>query len=98
MGLTTRNKNRLYEVEPYFDKINLGEIPEDYIKNEQSRTRYDLRTKFVLTDVVDVMIYEKEPFTNEDINLFNKLRLSIPYYEPGEYEIGNMVIEIKKEV
>ena len=96
MGLTTNNKNRLYEIEPFFDKINVGSIPEEYIVNEQPRTRYDLRSKFLLTDIVDVMIYEKEPFTKDDIYLLNKLRLSIPYYEPGEYESGNMVIEIKK--
>lgn len=96
MGLTTNNKNRLYEVEPFFDKINVGAVPEEYIMNEQPRTRYDLRSKFLLTDLVDVMIYEKHPFTDEDVSLLNKLRLSIPYYEPGEYETGNMVIEIKK--
>lgn len=96
MGLTSNNRNRLYEVEPFFDKINIGLVPDDYIANEQPRTRYDLRSKFLMTDLVDVMIYEKEPFSREDIFLLNKLRLSIPYYEPGEYEIGNMVIEIKK--
>ena len=96
MGLTTRNKSRLYEIEPFFDKINLGEIPDDYISNEQPRTRYDLRSKFVLTDLVDVMIYEKDNFTSDDVRTLHKLRLSIPYYEPGEYEIGNMLIEIKK--
>jgi len=98
MGLTTNNKNRLYEVEPFFDKINIGEIPDDYIRNEQDRTRYDLRSKFLLTEVVDVMIYETESFTNDDIYVLNKLRLSIPHYEPGEYQIGNMLIEIKKEL
>jgi GT2 family glycosyltransferase len=98
MGLTTRNRNHLYQIEPFFDKINLGEVPEDYIKNEQKNTRYDLKTKFVLTDTVDVMVYEKEQFNQDDIRQLYKLRLSIPYYEPGEYELGNMVIEIKKEV
>jgi GT2 family glycosyltransferase len=96
IGLTTNNRNRLYELEPFFDKLNVGEIPEDYITNEQPRTRYDLRSKFLLTDLVDVMVYEKEPFQNEDIMVLNKLRLSLPYYEAGEYEIGNMLIEIKK--
>ncbi len=96
MGLTTRNRNRLMEVEPFFDKIDLGEIPESYIENEQKNTRYDLRSKFVLTDDVDVMITEIGPFTDEDMMTLHKLRLSIPYYEPGEYQIGNMMIEIKK--
>lgn len=96
MGLKTRDKSRLFELEMFFDKIDLGEIPEDYIKNEQKNTRYDLRSKFTLTDTVDVMVYETAPFTDEDIYTFNRLRLSLPHYEPGEYNIGNMLIEIKK--
>lgn len=96
MGLVTRNKNRLFELEPFFDKIDLGTIPEDYIENEQKNTRYDLKSKFTLTNTVDVVIVEVEPFTDEDIINLQMLRLSIPYYEPGEYHIGNMLIEIKK--
>jgi GT2 family glycosyltransferase len=96
MGLSTNNASRLFELEPFFDKINLGRIPEDYIENEQKNTRYDLRSKFTLTDTVDVMIYETGPFTDEDIYLLYTLRLSIPHYEPGEYQIGNMMIEIRK--
>lgn len=96
MGLVTRNKSRIFELEPFFDKIDLGTIPEDYIENEQKNTRYDLRSKFTLTNTVDVVIKEVEPFTNEDIVNLQKLRLSIPYYEPGEYHSGNMLIEIKK--
>lgn len=99
MGLTMISKNKLFELEPFFDKINVNnEIPYDYIENEQVRTRYDLRSKFIFTDVVDVMVYETEPFTSEDFAVLNKLRLSIPHYEPGEYQIGNMLIEIKKEL
>lgn len=96
MGLTTRNKSRLYEIEPFFDKIDLGTIPDDYIENEQKNTRYDLRSKFTLPETVDVMIYETSPFTDEDIYNLMKIRLSIPHYEPGEYQMGNMMIEIKK--
>jgi|TARA_B110000093_G_C12918239_1_gene387953 GT2 family glycosyltransferase len=98
MGLTTRNSNRLYNVEPYFDKIDLGTIPEDYISNEQPNTNYDLRSKFILTDIVDVMITETSPFTDEDLYTINKIRLSIPHYEVGEYQIGNMLVEIKRRV
>jgi GT2 family glycosyltransferase len=95
MGLTTNNLPNLINVEPFFDKIELGTIPESYIENEQDSTRYDLRSKFTLTDNVEVMIYEMEPFTKEDMQTLQKLRLSIPYYEPGEYETGNMKIVIK---
>jgi len=96
MGLITRSKNRLFELETFFDKIDLGEIPTEYIDNEQKKTRYDLRSKFTLTDTVDVVIVEINSFTDEDIINLQKLRLSIPYYEVGEYHLGNMLIEIKK--
>lgn len=98
MGLTTRNESKLYNVEPYFDKINLGKIPEEYIKNEQSNTNFDLRSKFVMFDSVDVMIYETSPMTDEDMYTINKIRLSIPHYEPGEYQIGNLLVEIRNKV
>lgn len=96
MGLTTKSRAYLLQIEPFFDKINLGLIPEDYIENEQKNTKYDLRSKFILTEDVDVMIYETSPFDEQDIETLNKLRLSIPHYEPGEYQIGNMMIDIKK--
>jgi hypothetical protein len=38
MGLTTRNKNKLFEIEPFFDKIDLGEVPDDYIEVNQKNT------------------------------------------------------------
>jgi GT2 family glycosyltransferase len=98
MGLTTRNINNIVKIEPFFDKIDLGTIPEDYIKSEQVNTRYDLRSKFTLTDNVEVMIYEVNPFTDEDLYTLQKIRLSIPYYDAGEYEIGNMKIDIKKTI
>jgi GT2 family glycosyltransferase len=98
MGLTTRSRSFLLQIEPFFDKINLGVIPDDYIQNEQKNTKYDLRSKFTLTDDVDVMIYETSPFDQMDLDTLKKLRLSIPYYEPGEYQIGNMMIDIKKVV
>ena len=98
MGLTTRNESKLYNVEPYFDKINLGKIPEEYITNEQQNTNYDLRSKFILFDAVDVMIYETSPMGDEDMYTINKIRLSIPHYEPGEYQIGNLLVEIRNKV
>ena len=96
MGLTTKSRAYLLQIEPFFDKINLGLIPEDYIENEQKNTKYDLRSKFILTEDVDVMIYETSPFDEQDLETLKKLRLSIPHYEPGEYQIGNMMIDIKK--
>lgn len=97
MGLTTNSQN-LTHIEPFFDKIKTDIIPEEYINTEQKNTRYDLRSKFTLTDTVDVMVYELSPFDNQDLYTLQKLRLSIPYYEPGEYQIGNMLIEIIRGV
>ena len=98
MGLTTRNESRLYNVEPYFNKIDLGRIPNEYITNEQPNTNYDLRSKFILTDTVDVMIYETGPIDDDDIYTINKIRLSIPHYEVGEYQIGNLLVEIRNKI
>jgi len=98
MGLITRNKSKIGVYEPFFDKINLGEIPNDYINNEQKNTNYDLRSKFILTDDVDVEIIEEAAFTDEDIQTLLMLRISIPHYEPGDYETGNMKINIKRKI
>ena len=98
MGLKARNISRLGEVEPFFDKIDLGEMPKEYIEQEQPNTNYDLTSKFTLFDICDVVIYEMKPFTNEDIYLLYTLRLSLPHYEPGEYETGNMKIVIKNKL
>lgn len=98
MGLTTNSDKYLYRLEPFFDKINLGKMPTEYIENEQPNTNYDLRSKFLLTDVVDVMVYETSPFEDEDIYTLNKIRLSIPHYDVGEYQIGNMTIVINNKI
>lgn len=98
MGLTTNNKNSLFNIEPFFDKIQMNDIPEEYIMNEQKNTNFDLRSKFTLTDNVDVMIYETNPLDNNDYDVLQKLRISIPYYETGEYQIGNMMVEIRNKL
>ena len=75
-----------------------GTIPVTYINNEQPNTNYDLRSKFLLCDIVDVMIIETETMNEEDLHVINKIRLSIPHYDVGEYQIGNLKIIIKKKV
>lgn len=98
MGLTTTNESILLQVEPFFDKISMGKIPENYLFIEQKNTNYDLRSKFVLTDMVDVMVYDIDNISEHDIDTLKKLRLSIPYYEIGEYIIGSMKIEIRNKI
>jgi hypothetical protein len=96
--LTNCGIQHLETLEPWCDRIYTDEVYkvgrlQDYIENEQKNTRYDLRSKFTFTDNVDVMIYETAPFDDMDIRTLHKLRLSIPYYEVGEYQIGNMMID-----
>lgn len=98
MCLVTRNKSSIAQLEPFFDKIDLGEMPEEYIQNEQLNTNYDLKSKFLMTNNCDVVIYEMNKFTDVDFHLLHSLRVSIPHYEPGEYEVGNMKIEIRKKI
>ena len=99
VGFVVRNcdEYKLMLLEPWCDTI-YTDVPYDrYIQAEQKNTNYDLRSKFTLTDNVDVMIYEKNKFTEADLSLLYTLRFSIPLYEPGEYETGNMKIVINKK-
>lgn len=97
MGLTIKDKSRLFDIEPFFNKINLGESPDEYIELEQKNTRYDLKSKFIDTDNVDVMVYADE-LTDDDFNLLFALRVTLPKYDVGEYKIGNFKIEIKNKL
>ncbi len=98
MGLTTNNKKTLFDVEPFFDKIDLDEIPNDYIDKEQPNTNYNLKNKFEDVNSVDVMVYEIEPMTNKDMELLLVLRLVVSQYEIGQYKIGNLTINIKNKI
>lgn len=97
MGITTNNKQVLFDIEPFFDKIYMNEVPTEYIELEQINTRYDLKSKFEDVNSVDVMVYENEPITNKDIELLYVLRLVVNQYEVGQYKIGNLMIDIKNK-
>lgn len=98
IGFVTQNTQYLDFLEPFFDRIDLGMVPQQYIENEQKNTNYDLLKKFTSTEDMDVVIYEKNILTKEDVDLISKIRFAIPNYEPGEYESGNMKIVIKKKI
>lgn len=98
MGLTTNNKKTLFDVEPFFDKINLNEVPNEYIELEQINTRYDLKSKFEDVNSVDVMINEIESMTQKDMELLYVLRLVVGQYDIGQYKIGNLMIDIKNKI
>lgn len=97
MGLTTKDMSRLFDIEPFFNKIELGETPDEYIELEQKNTRYDLKSKFVNTELVDVMV-QADSITDDDFKLLFVLRATLPKYEVGQYKIGNFVIDIKNKI
>jgi len=96
MGIKTSTTDLLFLYEPFFDKINIGLIPTEYINMEQNNSTYDLASKFEDFDSVDVVISDLGQLTPEDVQLLFSLRLSLPQYEPGEYQVGNLKITIKK--
>lgn len=81
-------------LEPFFDKI-IAESPEEYIESEQLTTRYDIKSKFENTLDVDVMISHPNELTENDVNMLMNLRVDLPKYEKGIYEIGNLIIDIR---
>ena len=95
IGLTINDDSNLILLEPFFNKINLGTPPQDYIETEQSTTRYDLKSKFENYDDVDVMVKLTSVLTQEDFNNIIVLKMIIQEYEPGKYSIGNLSVEIK---
>lgn len=98
MGLTTEFHHDLYKLEPYFDKINTNIFPIDLIDKIQKTTNYDIKTKFTFTNDVDVMVIQNKEIDEVDMETLQRLRLSIPHYEPGEYVIGSFTVLINKTV
>ena len=94
MGLTTRNRNRLFEIEPFFDKIEIDEFPTEYVEKEQGSTRYNLTKKFEDVNDVDIKVFVTDNFNQDDFNMVNALRVSLDDYGPGVYENGNITVLI----
>lgn len=98
ISIILKSEHLLGDIEPYFDKIKCTFDYNTYIAEEQKYTNYDLNSKFLMCDFVDVVVYEKNFITEEDYQNIQSLRLILPKYEIGTYEIGNLIIEIKKEL
>lgn len=99
MGLTSNNQTDINTLEPYFDKIKaLCPLDDDFIEKKQEKTNCNIKSKFTFVDEVDVMVIQEGKLTDEDYRTINKLRLSIPHYEPGEYSNGNFTIIINNKV
>ena len=65
---------------------------------EQNNSTYDLASKFEDFDSVDVVISDLTQLTSDDVQLLFSLRLSLPQYTPGEYQVGNLKITIKNKL
>jgi GT2 family glycosyltransferase len=89
------NDNKYLPIlEPFFDKIVTKDSPEEYIISEQLTTRYDIRTKFEDVLNVDARITCENELTNDDVNMLMNIRVDLPKYEQGIYQIGNLIINI----
>jgi GT2 family glycosyltransferase len=97
IGITINDDSNLTLLEPFFDKIDLGMVPQGYIDDEQSTTRYDLKSKFENVNDVDVMISLNSPLTQEDFNTIVTLQVILSNYDPGHYNTGNLSILIKDQ-
>lgn len=98
MGIKTTNKDLLFLYEPFFDRIDLGMIPNEYIELEQKNSTYDLLSKFEDVGGMDVIITNDAPLTSEDVQILFTLRFSLPQYAPGQYSVGNLKININKQL
>jgi GT2 family glycosyltransferase len=99
MGITTNDSNILPLLEPFFDEIDFRGDFSSYINEEQKYTNYDLNKKFTPTGNVTATIKAINPLTNLDIANIMKIRASInPTIDDGDYQVDNLIIQIKKRV
>jgi len=94
IGIKLLNNNHIGLLEPFFDKIEIENIPQEYIEVEQNYTRYNLKSKFEDVDNVDVKIFLENELTQEDFDVILTLQVLILNYGPGQYTSGNMKILI----
>ena len=81
-------------LEPFFDKIEIDEYPNEYVEREQEFTRYNLKSKFEDVDNADIKVFVSDNLTQDDFNMINALRVSLDDYGPGVYENGNLTVLI----
>ena len=98
LGLTLNELKYLPILEPFFDKLITHESPAQYIETEQQTTRYNIQSKFDDALNVDAMISYKGELTETDVNMLINIRVDLPKYEIGKYEIGNLIIDIKNQI
>lgn len=94
VGVKLESTKHIELLEPFFDKIDINEIPKDYIDNEKKFTRYDLESKFEDVDNVDIKVFVGDDLTQDDFNVINTIRVSMDEYSPGLYEYGNLSLLI----
>ena len=94
VGVKLESNKHIELLEPFFDKIEINEIPQDYIDHEKKFTRYDLKSKFEDVDNVDIKVFVGDILTQDDFNVINTIRVSMDEYSPGLYEYGNLSLLI----
>ena len=98
MGLNLNDVNVLGYLEPFFDKISIGGDVTSYIESEQTKTRYDLKSKFEGIEDCDVVITMNVNLDEATYDSIMLLRHIIPTYGKGIYQYDNLTIEIKRDL
>lgn len=103
-GLVLKNAtyNLLYNLEPWFDKIEVDLDPhiiDRYIEFEQLNTKFNLRERINSTTKLPDIIVECDgsKLTSEDFQCLYNLSeiITNSCKEPGEYELGNLKVNVR---
>ena len=57
-----------------------------------------MKSKFEDVPDVDVMVNISSEITQDDFNVLTTLRLAVQQYSPGKYKIGNLTVDIRKDI
>jgi GT2 family glycosyltransferase len=99
LNLLENDINLLYNLEPFFDKISCDNLLyQTFYKNEQINTNFNLIDKKKSLEDCDVIVIVSSNLTNEDFMNLTKLRLIIPNYNIGNYQVNNLKIIIKNKI
>ena len=101
--LDNNNKDLLHALEPWCSNIYCGvgvDLRQNYITNEQSNTSFDLSERvlpFSNEKNNEILVTIGSTFTQQDFQIIQKLSAIITDSgEVGEFELGNLKIEIFK--
>jgi GT2 family glycosyltransferase len=83
------------DIEPFFKKIVIDNGYDfGYVKEEQKKTNYDVKGKFIDPIQCDVTIHLIGKLTVSNLDFFSKMQFVLPKYSKGVYKHENLMISI----